>query len=487
MVMSGQVNRREFLQITAGGAACFAGAGILASGVQAAGSKLISPGCRKSKVKVARVYMGTKTGLWPTPKLSFQDEIRVYEAQFAKFGDEMADVDFVVDDIVTSAEAVARIKPRLENADGILVIHLSMGTGAILNEILAVGKPTAVFALPYSGHEWVGFGSLQKQAIGAKLECFLTSDYSQLAAAIRPFRAIHHAREAKILNVTTRSFQDYADQMKAKFGTQMKQISLDTVVRAYEAIDDKDAEAETERWMRGAQEVIEPSRKEVFKSCKLALAFENMLAEEDATVLTVDCYGTMWDKTIKLPAYPCIGFCRLNDMGLGGICESDLRSAMTHIIFQGLTGKPGFISDPTVDESRGSIILAHCLGSSKMDGPNGPQAPYKIRDVMERQEGVTPQIEMRVGQPVTQAILVGADTMLQFTGRIVEVPVGVEQDRGCRTKITVQVDGDITTLWKNWSHGLHRQTVYGNIRKELGQFCRYMGIKMIDEAAPAQA
>ncbi len=431
--------------------------------------------------------MGTKEGLWPKPKLSFQDEIRIYEAQFAKFGSEMADVDFVVDEIVTSAEAVARIKPRLQNVDGILVIHLSMGTGGILNEILSVGKPTAVFALPYSGHEWSSFGAIQRQPIGAKLECFLTSDYSQLAAAIRPFRAIHHAREAKILNVTTRSFQDYADQMKAKFGTEMKQIDLDTVVKAYNAIDDKVAEAETERWMKGAEAMIEPSRKDVFKSCKLALAFENMLAEEDATVLTVDCYGTMWDKTIKLPAYPCIGFCRLNDMGLGGICESDLRCAMTHIILQGLTGKPGFISDPTVDESNGSIILAHCMSSRKMDGPDGPMTPYKLRTVHEREEGVTPQSQMRKGEKVTQAILIGTDQVLYFTGEIIDAPVGVEFDRGCRTKITVKVDGDITTLWKNWSEGLHRQTVYGNIRKELGQFCRYTEIKLVDEAAPARA
>jgi len=483
--MSERVNRREFLQIAAGSGVYLAGAGFFAAGARAAGSELVSPGCRRSKVKVARVYMGTREGLWPTPKLSFQEEIRSYKAQFAKFGSEMADVDFVVDEIVSSAEAVGRIKPRLQDVDGILVIHLSMGTGGILSEILSVGKPTAVFALPYSGHEWVGFGGLQKQPIGAKLECFLTSDYSRLAAAIRPFRAIHHAREAKILNVTTRSFDDYAEAMKAKFGTEMKRIDLDTVVQAYNAIDDKAAEEETQRWMKGAEAVIEPSRKDVFKSCKLALAFENLLAAEDATVLTVDCYGTMWDKTIKLPAYPCIGFCRLNDMGLGGICESDLRSAMTHIILQGLTGKPGFISDPTVDESTGSIILAHCLGSSKMDGPNGPQASYKIRDVMERQEGVTPQVRMRGGQPVTQAILVGTDTILHFTGTIIDAPVGLEHDRGCRTKITVKVDGDITTLWKNWSQGLHRQTVYGNIRRELGQFCRYTGIKLIDEAVPA--
>ncbi len=481
--MSGRINRRELLQITAGGAAYLAGAGLFATRARAAGSGLISPGCRRSKVKVARIYMGAKPGLWPTPKLNFVEEIDFYRKQFAKLDSELSDVDFAVDALVTSVDEARQIKGKLRDVDGVLMIHLSMGIRGVIDEILSVGKPTALFAVPYSGHEWVGFGALQREPLGAKMECFLTSDYSQLAVAIRPFRAIHHLREAKILNVTTRSFQGTADAMKAKFGTEMKQVDLETVVRAYNAVDDKDAEAETDRWMKGAQAVVEPPRGDVFKSCKLALAFENMLAEEDATLLTVDCYGTMWDRTIKLPGYPCVGFCRLNDMGWGGICESDLRSAMTHIVLQGLTGKPGFISDPTVDESNNSIILAHCMGTRKMDGPSGPAASYKLRTVMERQEGVTPQIEMRRGQKVTQAILIGTDSILYFTGEIIDAPIGLEHDRGCRTKITVKVDGDIATLWKNWSHGLHRQTVYGDATKELGQFCRYTDIKLIDEAA----
>ena len=53
--------------------------------------------------------------------------------------------------IVTSAAEVSQIAEQ--GVDGILVIHLSMGTGGIL-KALSVGKPTAVFASPYSGHEW---------------------------------------------------------------------------------------------------------------------------------------------------------------------------------------------------------------------------------------------------------------------------------------------------------------------------------------------
>jgi len=478
--MRNKINRREFIQLTAAGnALCLGGSGILAFGANRNASGLISPGCRGTKVKVARIYMGTSHGLWPKPKLDFRKEIQFYESEFAKLKDELSDVEFVVDRLFTSADQVGPFKSKLKEVDGILVIHLSMGIRSILNEILSVGKPTVVFAVPYSGHGWTGFGGLQKQPLGAKMECMLTSDYKQLAVAVRPFRAIHHLREARILNVTTRSFSGYADAMKDKFGTEMKRIGLEQVVDAYNAVNDNKAKAETEQWIKGASEVVEPSRSDIFKSCKLALAFEDMLDQEDATLMTVDCYGTMWDKTIKLPAYPCVGFTRLNNMGLGGICESDLQSAMTHIIFQGLVGKPGFISDPTVDESNNSIILAHCLGTTKMDGPGGSAAPYKLRTVMERREGVTPQVFMRIGQKVTQAKLVGTDFLPYFTGEVIDAP---DVDRGCRTKITVKVDGDIEKLWKNWSSGLHRVTCYGDITEELGYFCRFKEIKMVDEA-----
>jgi len=478
--MKKEINRRKFLQMTAAGSAlCLSGSGILAFGANPKGSMLISPGCRKTKVKVARIYMGTSHGLWPKPELDLKNEVRFYESQFAKLAGELSDVDFAIDALVTSREQASELKNMLKGVDGILAIHFNIGVMPILDEILTVGKPTIVFAVPYSGHGWTGFGSLQKQPLGAKMECILTSDYKQLAAAIRPFRAIHHLREAKILNVTTGSFAGYADAIKDKFGTEIKKVELKRVLDACNDVSDKEAKAEADRWIKGAVKVVEPSGEEIFKSCKLALAFQRLLDEEDATVMTADCYGTMFGPLCHSYAYPCIGFIRLNNMGLGGICESDLQSAMTHIIFQGLVGKPGFISDPTVDESNNSIILAHCMGTTKMDGPDGPAAPYKLRSIMERREGAVPQVFMRIGQKVTQAKLVGTDFLPYFTGEIMDAP---DVDRGCRTKITVRVDGDATKLWKSWSSGLHRVTCYGDITRELAHFCRFKEIKMMNEA-----
>jgi hypothetical protein len=468
--------RRAFLQQ----AAMAVAASALSSSAPLSASQLktalISPGCRRSKVKIAKLYLGVPKAHWPTPLLDLKAERQRYEKEFAKMKDEFADVDFVVNELVTSPEQVAQFAERLKDADGILLIHLSMGIGNILREILKFQKPTMLFAAPYSGHEWSWFGQLRNQPEGALFDCILSSDLSQLAVAIRPIRAIHHLREAKILDVTARPQTAYAQAVKERFGTEYKAIDRERVLKIYEKIPDSEAIAEAQRWISGAEKVVEPPRDEIIRSCKLALALQRLLDEEEATVIMVDCYGTMWR---QLPAYPCISHCRMNNLGFGGICESDFQSALTHITFQGLVGRPGFISDPTVDASKNCIILAHCMGTTKMDGPKGKPHRYRLRSIMERQEGAVVQVFMRIGQKVTQAILLGTKEIRYFTGTIVDTP---DIDRGCRTKIAVRVDGDIEKLWQNWAGGLHRVTCYGDLTQDLKRFCRFMKLELINEA-----
>ncbi len=472
------IQRRQFLQLAGAGAVLYLAPAMPSWGKQSnLYPGLVSPGCRGSKVKVARLYLGVPQAHWPMPSMDLSAEAQRYQAEFDKRADAFADVEFVPDTIVTSREEAQAVVPQLAGVDGVLCIHLSMGVSAMVSDLLTAGKPTFLFAAPYSGHEWTRMGQLREQPEGALLECALTSDFDELAAAVRPFRAIHHLREAKILNVTSRELKaDYLQSIADRFGTTVEVVDRERVLTAYEAVPESDAADEAGRWIGNAREVVEPPKDEIVRSCRLALAFENLLTEANATVMTVDCYGSMYR---QLPAFPCIGFTRLNDMGLAGICESDLNSAMTFIMLQGLTGKPGFISDPTVDESRDSIILAHCLGSTRMDGPEGKACPYRIRTIMERQEGAVTQVYMDKNQPVTQAILVGADRIQYFTGTIIDTP---ETERGCRTKIEVAVDGDIRTLWRNWSSGLHRVTCYGDVRQDLERFCRYTSVTLVDEA-----
>lgn len=482
--MKSPMNRREVLRLAAaGGVTYLAGPHFPALGVQAQRNSLLSPGSRRSKVKVAKVYVGVAGSHYPNPDLDMRKEVQFYESEFTKLKYELADVDFVVNELVSSVDQLSRWRDDLREADGILAIHLSLWTMPVLEEILRLERPTMIFSAPYSGHEWHTLSERYKRKEGRNFECVLTSDYRQLAAAIRPFRAIHHLREAKILNLTTQAPGEYTDQIRRKFGTEIKQIELRRMLDLYAAVSERDAEAEANSWINGAVEVVEPSRTEIIKSCRLSLAFERILEEEEATVLTADCYGSMWEPLCRAYAYPCIGFAKLNNLGFGGICQSDLPCAMTHILFQGLSGRPGFVCNPGFDYSTNSAIMIHCLGTPKMDGPQGPAAPYKLRSVMERREGAVPQVGMRIGEKVTQAVLADTSRILYFTGQIVDVP---ETDRGCRSKIAVKVDGDAEQLWKNWSDGIHRVACYGDLTRDLEHFCRFQQLDMINEAVRRQ-
>ncbi|MBN2592435.1 MAG: hypothetical protein JXA81_02925, partial [Sedimentisphaerales bacterium] len=102
--MSNKLSRREFVQLSvAGSALCLNGSSLL-FGAGSRGSKLISPGCRGTKVKVARIYMGTSHGLWPEPRMDFKKEIEFYESEFAKLKNELSDVEFVIDQLVSTPD-----------------------------------------------------------------------------------------------------------------------------------------------------------------------------------------------------------------------------------------------------------------------------------------------------------------------------------------------------------------------------------------------
>jgi hypothetical protein len=120
------------------------------------------------------------------------------------------------------------------------------------------------------------------------------------------------------------------------------------------------------------------------------------------------------------------------------------------------------------------IRLCHGLG-----GPDKPAAPYKLRSVMERQEGAVPQARMRVGEQVTQAILADMSTLRYFTGRIIDIP---DTERGCRTQIKVKLDGSAEKLWQNWSAGIHRVSCYGELTRDLARFCRFAELSLVNEA-----
>ena len=129
------------------------------------------------------------------------------------------------------------------------------------------------------------------------------------------------------------------------------------------------------------------------------------------------------------------------------------------------------------DQSNSTIIHAHCVAATQMQGPDSKPSPYHIRTHLEDNRGVSLMVKMPVGQEVSMARLVGNDLMLFATGDAVDSPF---VERGCRSKLTMRVP-NLDRFLHQWSSGLHRVIFYGDHTRDITRFCRFTQTRLVHE------
>jgi hypothetical protein len=465
-----RISRRCFLQHSAAGA--LAPAALLPPREPPSPAVAIPPELR-SKVRIGKVYLGREKPGWPMASVDLKAEVARFESKLAALPG-LADVEFVDCGLVGIEAEATRAREKLQEVAGVLAIHLTLGTGPLMSSLMESGLPLMIFSMPYSGHEWHIVASWQRQ--GRRVEVLPTSRYEDLAEAVRPLRAISRLREACILHINLADADPaYVEAIRTRFGTEIVSIRLPELEAAYKQADTAEVEADARRWLQEAQKVVEPSLEDVRKGSRMYVAMRDLLAQHRAQAVTMNCLGMgLMDRGM---GYPCLGFVRFNNALLAGVCEADLKSTMTQLIFTYLVGRTGFVTDPVFDLSNDTIIHAHCVAATQMEGPAGKPSPYHIRTHLEDNRGVSLQVKMPVDRKVSMARLIGTDLMLFSTGDAIDSPF---VERGCRTKLTMRVE-KIEKFLSDWSCGLHRVIFYGDHGRDLARFCRLTGIRLLRE------
>ena len=428
----------------------------------------------KSKVRVGKIYLGNPHPGWPMSAVDLDAEIKRFETELARLGPALADVEFVEAGLVRDDPQLAAAKQKFQDVDGILALHLSMGVTHQLESLFELNRPIVLFSLPYTGHEWHVVASWQR--LGKPIDVFPTSRYDDIPTAIRPFRAIHRLKEARVLNVNYGPPDAaYGQAIKDKFGTEIISLKLEDLQQAYNAVDRAEAETDARRWTREAKKIVEPSKDDILKGSTMYVAMKNLLTQHQAVAITMNCLGM--NLMGRGMGYPCLGFVRFNNALLAGVCEADLKSTMTQLIFTYLVGRTGFVTDPVFDLSNSTIIHAHCVAATQMEGPHTKPSPYHMRTHLEDNRGVSLMVKLPVGRKLSMARLIGTDNLLFSTGDAVDTPF---VERGCRSKVTMRVQ-NIDRFLHNWSCGLHRVVFYGDHTSDLARYCRFMKIRLLHE------
>jgi len=271
-------------------------------------------------------------------------------------------------------------------------------------------------------------------------------------------------------------------------GAKGRYIDFTELQSFYEKVDRDEAASWADRWSKRATalapgdyiEPSQPSPEALQNSGGVYLATLELLDKYGADTVTMNCLGGF--AAGKLPAYPCLGFMQLLDDGAQGVCEAMPDDTLSMTMARILTGRPGFVSDPTLDTSKNQIVYAHCVGTTKVFGPQGDANGYRIRTLHNRDpRGACSESMMPPGYMTTTfRTNVARGELVVHRAKSLGT---IDSERGCRTKMVAEVHGDIGKMFTGWNRfGWHRVTVYGDFKEQLVEFAKALGLKIIVEA-----
>ncbi|MGB4728499.1 MAG: hypothetical protein WBH86_13925 [Thermogutta sp.] len=272
----------------------------------------------------------------------------------------------------------------------------------------------------------------------------------------------------------------FFEAIQKELGVPVISIGFEELNEAWKQADKDQAKEIAQGWKKSAAAVMDVSDETLEQSAAMYLAEKALLQRHGANAITINCLGGFYGGHIH--AYPCMGFHELNNQGLIGACECDVRSTITMELITTMTqGRPGFISDPVLDTAKRQIIYAHCVASNRVFGPNGPTNPFQILTHSEDRQGAAVRSLMPEGY-MTTTIELAPDRKQILFHQAKSVGNSLE-DRACRTKLCGEPVGDIEKLFTQWdAWGWHRVTCYGDLKEPIFALADKLGWTVIEEA-----
>lgn len=515
------VSRRGFLR-SCGNAAVMAAAGVACPVIASAEDRKPT-----HKVRIAAVFLSNIDihEIWPYPE--FDTQSRQQELLNA-LNTGCPELEFVP--VAVKKPADVELALALQNeVDGYLVYAMTLDWSqvAALVKIAQLGKPTLVGDefLGGSGVFLTGVAGLRDQ--GVPVAAVSSTRLDDLVLVARQFAMlgepatmresfaercqqvyqttfVHSDGETAADEVALTPISECVRRMRdSRFlivgggqvgverefvGAKGIYIDFDELGEYYRQVDHDEAAHWAQKWKQHARSLpvgeyvapAEPTDEAIRNGAAVYLATLQLLRKYDTDSVTMNCLGGF--AAGKLPAYPCLGFRQLLDDGAQGVCEAMPDDTISMLMARILTGRPGFVSDPALDTSKNQIVYAHCVGTTKVFGPNQDANGYHIRTLHNRDpKGACIESLMPAGYMTTSfRTNVALGKMVIHQAKSLGP---LDSERGCRTKLLAEVRGDIAKLFDQWSQfGWHRVTVFGDVQEPLMEFGKALGLEVITEA-----
>ena len=245
---------------------------------------------------------------------------------------------------------------------------------------------------------------------------------------------------------------------KRRWGIEYLDIPLERIYDVYDRIKDNEVGASCAAVASQALACREGTPEDMIKAMRLYRAIKRICKEEKLSAVTVNCFKLI-ERTGTIG---CLALAMLNDEGIIAGCEGDLQSVFTLLVAKALTGKVGFMANPSMINARNNeIILAHCTIGMKQT------ERYIIRNHFETESGIGIQGLLPEGD--VTIVKCGGECLDEYylsTGTLTENTNYINM---CRTQVRVKMNTPADYFLKN-PLGNHHILLQGNYENSLNEF-----------------
>lgn len=257
-------------------------------------------------------------------------------------------------------------------------------------------------------------------------------------------------------------------ELKSLLGPRIVHFGLNELKSGMDKVHREEAE---KVWQETKKKVgkINVEEKEGIDSIRAYLVLKKWIEEEGLSGLAVECYPDFMGQI-------CLAYSLLGTEGIPGSCEGDVNSLVAMITLHLLTGGPVHNTDLlAVYPEDNSIVFSHC-GSGAFSLTE-EKKKINLSPVRLANKGICVLFPAKSGE-VTLVNLVGRkDTyrMCIVEGEAVKTEM-VFAGNPVKVKFPIPVNEFLEIVAEN-GFGHHWMVGYGNVKEELEDFCKLVGLR----------
>ena len=335
---------------------------------------------------------------------------------------------------VATADDAARLAREIEaqRPEGLLLVMFYNNSLTHADTLIRVAQKLKVPTVFYVGLG-VKHGPVTKYRVPGLYFIQSLDNFAAIESGLRMINTRKLLSQSHLLRVT--EAKAASDEVEKFLGVTLRTVPFARYAELFQkVVPGGEARRVLARLRRGATEELQLTGAAFENAMRAHFALKQLLAEEQADGLTMNCLRRGMLK-------PCISFALLNGELVPAACENDRDAVCGQLLGQLLTGQPGFQHNPAFDTERNHYYASHCTCTTKLRGPAGGEMPYLLRRFAHTNEGSCAiQVFWKETEPVTMVHYYSrTEPVLDvYAGRVVKShampPAG-----GCTTNVEIEL------------------------------------------------